>query len=301
MLPFPHSGPMIETMDGLHGAYTHRFARNAWGDQKLRDAIDAGEVVGLSRGVLLDAGRVLDLRTRCAAAQLMTGGVGAIVGPTAAALHGCTAVGGFPIHVRVPYAYRIRSRGGVIVHQGELPPEDVTMLDGLRVLPLDLAVAEVLCACPQRAALACADQAMHHMRAEDRQEFLANVTDRLAARADRRGTRQAATVLSFATGRPETALQSSLVLVFAECGFPPPVPQYELAEAFGRVRYRLDFGWPEYKVAVECTDESPPGATDEELAKRGWLVIRADEEDAANPMKLCRRLRKALNRRKVAA
>lgn len=292
---------MINNLDGLHGAYTHRFAREIWGDTRLRAAVESGELVGFGRGVLLDASRVLDLRTRCAGALLLTGGVGVVVGSTAAALHGCTAVGGFPVHVRVSYTYRIRSRTGLIVHQGPLPPEDVTVLDGLRVQPQDLAVAEVLCASPRRAALACVDQALHGQRAEDRPGFVADVIARLAARADRRGTRQAAAVLSLATGLPETPMQSALVMVFADCGFPPPVCQYGLLDSTGRVRHVLDFAWPERRVAIECTDESAPGASDDELNRRGWLVLRADAHDLADPTPLCTRLRTVLRDGKAAA
>lgn len=292
---------MINNLDGLHGAYTHRLAREIWGDTRLRAAVESGELVGFGRGVLLDASRVLDLRTRCAGALLLTGGVGVVVGPTAAALHGCTAVGGFPVHVRVSYTYRIRSRTGLIVHQGPLPPEDVIVMDGLRVQPQDLAVAEVLCASPRRAALACVDQAMHGLRAEDRPGFVADVIARLAARVDRRGTRQAAAVLSLATGLPETPMQSALVMVFTDCGFPPPVYQFGLLDSTGRARHVLDFAWPEHQVAIECTDESPPGASDDELSSRGWLVLRADAHDLADPTPLCSRLRTALHDRKAAA
>lgn len=292
---------MINTLDGLHGAYTYRFAREAWGERRLRSAVESGELIGFGRGVLLDAERVLDLRTRCAGALLLTNELGVIVGPTAAALHGCTSVGGFPIHVRTPYSYRFRSRPGLVVHQGTLGSSDIVLLDGLRALQLDLAVAEVLCEAPRRAALACVDQALHGLAAEDRPQFIANVQQRLASRADRRGTRRAAAVLSLASGLPETGMQSALLLVFADGGFPMPVCQFALVEPNGLVRHRLDFAWPEHQVAVECQDESATAVSDKELTKRGWLVIRADAHDLADPTDLCRRLRTALQSRARAA
>jgi hypothetical protein len=298
---------VIDTLDGpegLHGAYTYQFAREAMGDYRLRTAVEAGELVGFGRGVLLDARRVLDLRTRCAGALLLTGGVGVVVGPSAVGLHGCTAVGGFPVHVRVPYAHRIRSRYGMVVHQGGVAPSDVTTLDGLRVQPLDLAVSEVLCDGPRRGALACADQALRGLRAEDRAEFVARVRVRLAERIDRRGTRRAAAVLSLATGLPETAAQSAFLLLLADCGFPRPVCQYEVRDG-GRVRHRLDFAWPELRVALECDDESVEpaalAAQEEALSRRGWLVIRAEVPDLADPAGLCNRLRTALRARHYAA
>jgi hypothetical protein len=300
--------------EGLHGAYTYQGAREALGNHGLRQAVEAGELVGFGRGVLLDSRRVLDLRTRCAGALLLTGPGGVVVGPTAAALHGCTAVGGFPVHVRVPYARRVRSRGGLVVHQGEV--RDVTVLDGLRVLPLDLAVAEVLCVSSRGTALACADQAMRGLRPDDRPVLAADVTARLASRTDRRGTRRAGALLSLATGLPETPAQSALVLTLADAGFPRPVCQYAICDQPGRVRWRVDFAWPELRLALEYEGEGTEvtwdrdparhptrsaAAKEEDMIRRGWQVLHADIADLANPTPLLIRLRTALNQRKNAA
>ncbi|HEX5403128.1 MAG TPA: hypothetical protein VFX16_12580 [Pseudonocardiaceae bacterium] len=288
---------MIDISEGLHGAHTYQVARAAMGEYRLRAAVEAGELVGLGRGVLLDARRVLDLRTRCAAAQLLTGGIGVVIGPTAAALHGCTTIAGFPVHVRVPYSYRFRSRRGVIVHQGPVGPSDVTMVDGLRVQPLELAVSEVLCSGSRRAALGCVDQALRGLRADDRPGLRELVAARLAERVDRRGTRQAAALLSLATGLPETPTQSAFVLLLAECGFPKPVCQYQVWDGT-KPRHRLDFAWPELRVALECDEEQAPAPLDEDAWRlRGWQVIRAEPEDLADPTPLCGRLRTALRER----
>lgn len=288
-------------LDGRHGAMTYRYARACLGAGRLRTAVEAGRLIGFGRGVLLDAERVLDLRTRCAAALLWTGGAGVVVGPTAAALHGCTAVGGFPVHLRVPYVHRFRSRLGVLVHQGDVAERDVVLMDGLRVLPLDLAVAEVLCSSPRRAALACADQALREIRESDRPEFVAQVAGRLAARADRRGTKRAAALLELATGLPETAVQSAFVLVLADCGLPGAVCQHEVRDRAGRLRARLDFAWPEWRVALEC-DETEEGVTPNDyLRARGWIVLTGDAHDLSDPTDLVTSLRTAIESRTEAA
>jgi hypothetical protein len=282
-------------IDGLHGAYTFRSARAAFGDGQVRTAVETGQLIGFGRGVLLDARRVLDLRTRCAGAVLLTGGVGVIAGPTAAALHGCTAIGGFPVHVRVPYAHRIRSRLGLIVHQGDLDPTEVTMVDGLHVLRLDVMVADLLCTAARRAALACADEVLRDMRPEDRPGFVAEVTARLAERVDRRGTRQAAMLLKLATGLPETPAQSAFVLMLSDCGFPKPVCQYVV-----RGWRKVNFAWPAQRVALECRPTSAPDPRDADLRAQGWVVIRADEQDLVDPTAVYAQLRKALESRTQA-
>jgi hypothetical protein len=144
------------------------------------------------------------------------------------------------------------------------------------------------------------------LREEDRPGFLAQVAVRLAERVDRRGTRQASALLSLATGLPETAAQSALVLLLADCGFPRPVCQYQLW-AGGRQRYRLDFAWPESRVALECDEESGAGAPsvraarDDALRRQGWLVVRAEMQDLVDPTALCGRLRAVLRERRQAA
>jgi hypothetical protein len=307
---FAHAGDMIDILDGvldgldgLHGAYTYRFAREALGEYRLRTAVESGELLGFGRGVLLDARRVLDLRTRSAGALLLTGAGGVLTGPTAAALHGCTAVGGFPVHVRVPYARRIRSRGGLVVHQGEVAPDDVTTLDGLRVLAVDLTIAEVLCTAPRRAALACADQSLRALRPEDRPAFVSEVAARLADRVDRRGTKRARMLLSMATGLPSSPAESAFLLVLADAGLPRPVCRYEVPDLTGRHHARLAFAWPELRVALEYDETgSPRDATREaDLNHRGWRVVRADAQDLTDPTALYTRLRVAFHQHSEAA
>lgn len=283
----------MSEIDGQHGAYTYRYARRQLGDAALRTAIEARELVGFGRGVLLDARRVLDPRTRCAGALLLAGGDAVLVGPTAAALHGCTAVGGFPVHVRVPHDRRVRSRGGMVVHQGRVAPGDLTALDGLRVLTLPAAITEILCSAPRRAALAATDQALHPLRPEDRPAFLGDVAERLAMRLDRRGVRRASTLLGLATGLPESPGQSAILLVLADLGFPLPTCQFEV-----HGRPHLDFAWPASRIALEYREND--GTVDADPPP-DWTVISADAQDIADPAALAGRLRTAFRSHECAA
>jgi hypothetical protein len=283
-----------DSLDGRHGAYTYALARDRLGDYGLRTAVESGELVGYGRGVLVDARRVFDLRTRCAGALLLTGGV--LVGPTAAALHGCTAIGGFPIHVRISYVQRIRSREGLVIHQGLLPPADTMVVDHLRVLTPEVAITEVLCTAPRRTALACTDETLHALRPDDRAEFVSSLEARLAARSDRRGTKRAAALLAMATGLPVSPAESAFLLVLADLGFPRPICQYEVAG------HRVAFAWPQLRVALTYDGYAPPKEVKyDALTNRGWLVIRADAQDLAEPTGLHSRLRKAFQTRRMAA
>jgi hypothetical protein len=287
-----------DSLDGLHGAYTYRYAREELGEYRLRTAVETGELLGFGRGVLLDARRVFDLRTRSAGALLLTAGAGVLVGPTAAALHGCTAIGGFPIHVRVPYVRRIRSRGGLVVHQGETAQEDVTVLDGLRVLAVDLTLTEVLCSAPNRTALACADQLLARLRPDDRPTFVRQVSERLSTRPDRRGTKRATALLALATGRPRSPAESAFVLVITEAGLPNPICQYEPPD---HPRTRLTFAWPEAQVALQYEETPPNPPTEQPPSPRGWTVVKADTQDLTDPTALSSRLRSAFRHHQLAA
>lgn len=284
-----------DKLDGRHGACTLAYARQRLGDQRLRAALETGALISFGRGVFMDARRVLDLRTRSAGAQLLTGGT--IVGPTAVALHGSSAVGGYPIHVRVPYDQRIRSRTGMIVHQGGIRGSDTTVLDGLRVLTATAAVADALCTEPRRAALAGADELLHALRPDDRAGFVASVAEHLATRVDRRGTRRARELLILATGLPECPAQSALLLILTDAGFARPTCQHEVA------RHRFDFAWPNHNVALEYVGhQTKEQRHDHRVHVPGWHVIRADAHDLAEPTMLCTRLRTALRaRRPIAA
>ena len=283
-----------DTLDGRHGAYTLAYARQRLGDQRLRAALETGDLTAFGRGVFLDARRVLDLRTRSAGAQLLTGGT--IVGPTAVALHGSSAIGGFPVHVRVPYDQRIRSRTGMIVHQGGIRGSDTTMLDGLRVLTATAAIADALCTEPRRAALAGTDELLHALRPDDRSGFVASVTEHLTTRVDRRGIRRARELLGMATGLPECPNQSALLLIITEAGFDRPICQHEVA------RHRFDFAWPNRNVALEYVDHlTEEQRHDHRIHVPGWHVIRADAQDLADPTPLCVSLRTALRTRRTIA
>lgn len=299
---------MIDTPDGLHGAHIQRQARIALGAYGLRAAIEMGQLVGFGRGVVLEAGRVLDLRTRSAGALLLAGPSGVLVGPTAAVLHGCTATGGFPVHVLVPHSRRIRSRAGMVVHQGHVNEADVVQLDGLRVLRLEIVIADLLRTAPRRTALACADQALKPLSVDARTRFRAEIARILAVQADRRGTRRGRQLLDLATGLPESPAESAVLLVVVDSGFPLPVCQYAVDDIGGGTRYRLDFAWPELKIALEYDGyeahlgrAAADAAREADLRRRGWLVVRAVASDLRDPTDLVIRLRDAFQCRRFAA
>jgi hypothetical protein len=294
----------MNDIDGLHGAFTYRTMRAAIGDSRLRAAIDAGRLVGFGRGVILDGARALELRTRCAGALLLAGPSAVVVGPSAAALHGCTAVGGHPVHVSIPDDRRVASRNGLVVHQGGVAAAEITRIERLRVVTLPVAVGEVLCSAARRAALACADEALRLV--DDPAQLWLAIGEYLKARPDTRGLRQASDLLRLATGRPESPAESALLLTLVDNGLPEPLSQYEVFGDSADVLWRLDFAWPEALIGVQYEPVARKRlaadmARESSLRRQGWTVVRAGPEDLASPGALCDRIRHAFTERRNAA
>jgi hypothetical protein len=298
---------MVKIPGSVHGACTRRQALDALGQYGLRTAMRNGELAALWRGVLVDPGRMLDQRTRAAAALIAVGTDAVVCGPTALVLHGCTAADEPVVHVTLRYNRWASRDEGLRVHHGRVSDDDVVDAFGLPVLVFDLALADVLCTSARRLALVLADQAVALHQPADRAEFLALVAERVRARADRRGTRQARGLLPLVDGLAESPRESVLRLVVVDAGFPTPTVQHVVADAGGVPVWRLDLAWPQLKIALEYDGyEAHHGraerdaAREDDLLRRGWIVVRARSGDLRDPRRLLDALADAFARRRVS-
>lgn len=299
---------MIDLPPGLHGAFRRDDLVRQLGLPNVRVLLCNGQLVRYSRGVLVDRRCQLDLRTRAAAALLFVGPRAALTSHTSALLHGCTAADAGSVHVLSAYERKARLRPGLALHQGVVDEDDVLQLDGLRVVRLEMAIAELLCTAPRAVALACADQALAELEVGARQEFRAEIAYRIDRRADPRGTRRAEGLLALATGRSESPAESRMLLAIFDAGLPVPTLQHSVVDLDGRERYRLDFAWEEARIALEYdgyeahTDRSErDDLRDADLRARGWSVIRARADDLRDPRGVIQELRAAFAKRRFAA
>lgn len=291
-------------LDGLYGAYLRRSLVASLGRHQVEAAIQRGELRRLWPGVVVESARLLDPLTRGAAALLAHGPRAVISGPTAAWLHGCTAVEPVPTHVLVPYGHASRSRGGLVVHNGRPRDEDIVELRDLRVLSLEHVVTDLLCTARPRDALAVTDQALATHPLESREVFRGRVAERLRRRHDPRGTRIGARLLGLASGRAESPAESWLLLEVVDLGFPQPEVNWSIRAADGRELYRLDLAWPDQRVAVEYDGyafHADRAAEDQrralDLHRRGWIVIAATADDLRDSRRLEAELRGAMDAR----
>lgn len=288
---------------GLHGAYLRRDLMRECGRRRLDDALRSGVLHALWPGVLVEGDRALDLQTRAAAALLTTNPDAVICGPTAAGLHGCTALTTAETHVLVPYGRSPRQQPGLVVHHSCFYKDQVVVLDGLRALALPQVVADLLCTARPADALALGDEALR--MAEPRcEEFRNAVAARIRVRPDPRGSVRGPHLWELCSPRSESPPESWTRLLLIEQGFPLPEVNFSILSPVGRELYRLDLAWPLLRIAVEydghavhAGQEEHDEARDEDLRRRGWIVIHARAADLADPSRLFAELRAAFARR----
>jgi hypothetical protein len=295
---------MVEIPGMLHGACTREHAIAALGSYQVKAAVRAGALVSLWPRVLVQASRHLDSWTRAAAATLTVGTGAVLWGPTAAMLHGCTAARTAAVRVAVPYNRWSRPQHGLVIRHGRVRPDDICQLDALPVMILEVALGELLCTAPPRFALACADQAMAAQPTDRRAGFAAAIADYLARRIDRRGLRQATGLIELISGDVESPRESWLRLLVVEAGLPRPVVQHPVCDIDGREVWRLDLAWPQLRIALEYDGyvahfgrTAQDHARDEDLRRRGWVVVHAGSADLRNPERVLDELTAAFRRR----
>lgn len=112
---------------------------------------------------------------------------------------------------------------------------------------------------------------------------VANVETIAARYPGARGIQQLRTTLELADGGAESPQETRLRLLLVRSIEPRPVTQIPVADDFGRVRRRIDMGYPQWMVGVEYDGEqhftNPEAYRNdiirlEFLAERGWTIVR---------------------------
>ncbi len=121
----------------------------------------------------------------------------------------------------------------------------------------------------------------------------------------RRGIVTVREMLALASPKAESPMESEARLVMIDGGLPQPMLQYEVVDLQLRI-WRLDFAWPELRVAAEYDGvdwHSGPGAffrdrrRSSALQELGWVIVPIVAEDVRyRPGELVRRLATQLRR-----
>jgi G:T-mismatch repair DNA endonuclease (very short patch repair protein) len=123
-----------------------------------------------------------------------------------------------------------------------------------------------------------------------------------AATGRGRGAARARRACALADGLAESPQETRLRLLMVGGGLPPPVAQYRVLDAGRSFVARVDFAWPEHKVAVEYDGlwhaEEGQFAKDRRrlnrLREAGWTVVFVTAGDLRDPDRLVARIAAAL-------
>jgi very-short-patch-repair endonuclease len=250
----------------------------------------------LVQGVYADPALPWDHQLRCRGAALLLPRGAVIGGHSAAAWYGAPfAAVSDPVTVLRPADVLWRGPSGVRVHRTELAADDWTVADDVPITTAlrtawDVATLESL-----GTAVAALDAMVRAGSVS--QAALVDMADRATGRWGAAKVRRAVPLVD---PRAESPTESRVRVALVLAGLAPH-PQFEV-EHEGSFVARVDFGWPEAKLAVEYDGahhfEADQVARDEgrlaRLRAAGWHVIRLTAADLRDLDRVVQVVRAAL-------
>ncbi|TDH51900.1 DUF559 domain-containing protein [Mycobacterium eburneum] len=175
--------------------------------------------------------------------DLATGATVAVCLGTAAGVHGFDTEDTDQLHVLNPTGGQLRSAKGLVVHRRDGAP--LTIVAGRPVTAPAWTAIEVARGLRRPRALATLDAALRSGTCTRPQLERAVI-----GQSGRRGIVAVRDLVPLASPLAESPMESEARLVMIDGGLPHPVLQYEIVDASSRI-WRVDFAWPEYRLAVE--------------------------------------------------
>jgi hypothetical protein len=219
-----------------------------------------------------------------------------VSGVSAAVLWGVPLAGPWAdVEVTLPPTAHPRRIPGLRVRRAHLDSHDVLRRLDVPVTSAEATAVRLAATLPRPAAVVAVDQIIAT-------GFVSLATvRRLAADGRGPGTARARAVCALADGLAESPQETRLRLLLAGSGLPMPVAQFRVVDERGFVA-RLDFAWPEHKVALEYDGlwhaEAGQFAKDRRRLNRltaaGWRVVFVTAADLARPIDLIARIAAAL-------
>lgn len=299
---------MVDVKDGLGrlldeqgGVVTSAQALTFLTRRGLQAQLESGGLHKVWYGIY-GRGDAVDVRLRLRGLDLATGtSVAACLG-TAAAAYGFDTERGDDLHVLNPRGGQLRSADGLVVHRRSGAPLTV-LADRPLTTPAWTAI-EVARALSRPRALATLDAALRSGTCS-RGELL----NAAGQQSGRRGIVVVRELLALAAAEAESPMESEARLVMIDGGLPTPTLQYEVVDMTGRT-WRLDFAWPECRVAVEYDGVAWHSGAESFFRDRrrtaalqdvGWVVVVIVAEDVRRrPWELLRRIEAQLKRARAA-
>jgi hypothetical protein len=230
------------------------------------------------------------LRARAAAGVLRPGAV--VTGRSAAVLWDVDlATATEDVELALPPGSHPMRMPGVRARRVVLDPRHVCPRDGVLVTSPDATAVAVAGALPLDDAVVAVDQLTARGPAD-----LVRVRA-LAAAGSGRNCRRAQLACSLADGKAESPQETRIRLLLARSGLPVPIAQFPVPRP-GRRALRLDFAWPEHRLALEY-DGLWHGEPEQlgkdrrrlnQLGDAGWRIVFATATDVRRPAEMLARL-----------
>ncbi|MCW2531888.1 MAG: hypothetical protein JWP62_1458 [Blastococcus sp.] len=236
------------------------------------------------------------LRALAASRLLVPGAV--VTGRSAAVLWGVPAAGrDDDVELTVPPGSNVCRVPGIRVRRRVLGPGHVTVRRGARTTTAEATAVDLARAGTLDDAVVLIDRLVD-----------ARVTDldlvrAVAAEASGRGCRQVRQAVALADGLAGSPQETRLRLLLHRSPLPRPVAQFVVRDALGFVA-RVDFAWPDRKVAVEYEGvwhgESPQQVAADRrrlnrLTAAGWTVVFVTAADLYEAEQVVARIAAALS------
>lgn len=199
---------------------------------------------------------------------------------TAAALHGFDTEAPADLHVLSPPGSRLRSADGLVVHRRDGAP--LVMVGERPATSPAWTAVEVARSLRRPRALATLDSALRSGTCTRPELWRAAV-----AQAGCRGIVAVRDLIPLADRLAESPMESEARLAMIDGGLPIPALQFEIIDGNGQLR-RVDFAWPDQRVAVEYDGIDWHSGADAMRRDRkraaalldvGWIVIAIVFED----------------------
>jgi hypothetical protein len=240
--------------------------------------LNSGSMERLWQGIYCHGEATDDLRLR--GLDLACGTPVAVCLGTAAALYGFDTEEPNDLHVLNPARGQLRSVDGLVVHRRDGAP--LTVVTGRPATAPAWTAVEVARGLRRPRALATLDAALR-----SRTCTAAGLWRAALEQSGRRGIVAVRDLIPLADGRAESPMESEARLAMLDGGLPVPELQYEIVDGNGELR-RLDFAWPDCRVAVEYDGMHWHSGADAMRRDRrrytalqdiGWMVIPIVFED----------------------
>jgi very-short-patch-repair endonuclease len=241
--------------------------------------VGSGMLVPVYRGVYAAGYRELGRDGRWRAAVLACGDQAALSHGDAAANWSIGGAPSGPVSVTMPGPSGRKRRRGIVLHRAPLPPGDVVVRDGLRVTSPARTLLDLAALLPTRDLERVVDEA-HYLNRVSARTF-AETLERNRGRAGAATLRAVLRGHELGSTRTETALEERFLTAVRAAGLPQPRCQVWIGP------HRVDFLWAAVRLVVEVDGpahrrrarQSEDAARDRELDRRGYEVLRVDEDE----------------------